>query len=84
MLMSLKLNFYFLVKKLFFYFFPGAYVNSCNSHTGATALHIAVESLDSPEEFEELLLCFLKYNIDMNSVALTGDTALNRALLRHR
>ncbi|RVE42749.1 hypothetical protein evm_012610 [Chilo suppressalis] len=62
----------------------GANVNACNSITGANVLHIAVESIDCPEEFEELLICLLEYNIDMNSTALTGDTALNRALLLHK
>ncbi|KAJ0181839.1 hypothetical protein K1T71_002561 [Dendrolimus kikuchii] len=59
----------------------GANVNACNSITGANALHIAVESINSAEEFEELLKCLLDFKIDMNSTALTGDTALNRALL---
>ncbi|OWR42419.1 putative ankyrin repeat-containing protein [Danaus plexippus plexippus] len=59
----------------------GANVNVCNSITGASALHIAVESVESPNNFEELLLCFLDYKIDVNATALTGDTALNRALL---
>ncbi|XP_061729376.1 ankyrin-2-like [Cydia pomonella] len=62
----------------------GAHVNSCNSITGATALHIAVESIDCPTIFEELLTCLLEYRIDMNAIALTGDTALNRALLLHK
>ncbi|CAG9784426.1 unnamed protein product [Diatraea saccharalis] len=62
----------------------GANVNACNSITGANALHIAVESIDCPEELEELLICLLEYNIDMNTTALTGDTALNRALLLHK
>lgn len=61
--------------------FTGANVNACNSITGASALHVAVESIDCPEEFEELLKYLLEYNIDMNSTALTGDTPLNRALL---
>ncbi|KAJ2953624.1 hypothetical protein O0L34_g1228 [Tuta absoluta] len=61
----------------------GANVNACNSITGANALHVAVENVNSPREFEELLICLLDYKIDMNSVALTGDTALNRALLLH-
>ncbi|XP_023943012.2 ankyrin-3-like [Bicyclus anynana] len=59
----------------------GANVNSCNSITGASALHIAVESIESAEEFEQLLVCLIEYKIDLNSTALTGDTALNRALL---
>ncbi|XP_045771523.1 CARD- and ANK-domain containing inflammasome adapter protein-like [Maniola jurtina] len=59
----------------------GANVNSCNSITGASALHIAVESIECPKEFEELLVCLIEYKIDLNSTALTGDTALNRALL---
>ncbi|KAM3964727.1 uncharacterized protein ACR2FA_001117 [Aphomia sociella] len=62
----------------------GANINACNSITGASALHIAVESIDCPKEFEELLMCLLEYKIDTNSTALTGDTALNRALLLHR
>ncbi|XP_026757186.2 ankyrin-3 [Galleria mellonella] len=62
----------------------GANVNACNSITGANALHIAVESIDCPKEFEELLVCLLEYKIETNSTALTGDTALNRALLLHR
>lgn len=61
--------------------FPGANVNSCNNITGANALHIAVESVESPEHFEVLLKCLLDYNIDMNAITLIGDTALNRALL---
>ncbi|KAL4708105.1 hypothetical protein ACJJTC_009884 [Scirpophaga incertulas] len=61
----------------------GANINACNSITGASALHIAVECVDLPE-FEELLTCLLEYNIDMNLTALTGDTALNRALLLHK
>ncbi|XP_028043180.1 putative ankyrin repeat protein RF_0381 isoform X3 [Bombyx mandarina] len=59
----------------------GANVNSCNNITGANALHIAVESVESPEHFEVLLKCLLDYNIDMNAITLIGDTALNRALL---
>lgn len=62
----------------------GANVNSCNSITGANALHIAVESIDVPEDFEEILKCLLEYKINMNVTALTGDTALNRALLLHK
>ncbi|XP_049869319.1 ankyrin-3 [Pectinophora gossypiella] len=65
----------------------GANVNACNSITGANALHIAAESTEYTiynfKEFEELLICLLEYRIDMNSTALTGDTALNRALLLH-
>lgn len=67
-----------------FFVFAGAHVNACNSITGATALHIAVESIDCPVVFEELLTCLLEYRIDMNAIALTGDTALNRALLLHK
>ncbi|CAG5022018.1 unnamed protein product [Parnassius apollo] len=59
----------------------GANVNCTNSITGANALHIAVESIECPKEFEELLNCLSQYHIDMNTTALTGDTALNRALL---
>ncbi|XP_060810922.1 serine/threonine-protein phosphatase 6 regulatory ankyrin repeat subunit C isoform X2 [Amyelois transitella] len=62
----------------------GANVNACNSITGASALHLAVESIDCPKEFEELLVCLLEYKIDTNATALTGDTALNRALLLHK
>ncbi|CAH2243410.1 jg9327 [Pararge aegeria aegeria] len=62
----------------------GANVNLCNSITGASALHIAVESLDYPEDFQELLACLIEYKIDLNATALTGDTALNRALLLHK
>uniref|UniRef100_A0A2A4K1M0 SOCS box domain-containing protein n=1 Tax=Heliothis virescens TaxID=7102 RepID=A0A2A4K1M0_HELVI len=62
----------------------GANANLCNSITGANVLHIAVESITSPEEFEELLKCVIDYKIDMNATALTGDTALNRALLLHK
>ncbi|XP_075992285.1 uncharacterized protein LOC142987424 [Anticarsia gemmatalis] len=59
----------------------GANVNSSNSITGVTALHVAVESVSVAEEFEELLKCLLDYKIDMNATALTGDTPLNRALI---
>ncbi|XP_038207814.1 ankyrin-2-like [Zerene cesonia] len=59
----------------------GANANICNSITGANALHIAVESVKCPNEFEELIISLLDYKIDMNTTALTGDTALNRALL---
>ncbi|CAH2104638.1 unnamed protein product [Euphydryas editha] len=59
----------------------GANINSCNSITGASALHIAVESIDCQNIFEDLLRCLLEYGVDLNITALTGDTALNRALL---
>lgn len=59
----------------------GANINCSNSITGANALHTAVENIECPKEFEEMLICLSEYNIDMNSTALTGDTALNRALL---
>lgn len=59
-------------------------MNSFNSIAGATALHIAVETVEDPEEFEQLLICLLEYKIDMNMTALTGDTALYRALLLHK
>ncbi|XP_050675784.1 ankyrin-3-like isoform X2 [Leptidea sinapis] len=59
----------------------GANVNACNIITGENALHIAIESIKCPKDFDELLMCFLDYKIDLNSTALTGDTALNRALL---
>lgn len=62
----------------------GANANLLNSITGANALHIAVESVDSHEDFEELLKCLIDYKIDLNATALTGDTALNRALLLHK
>ncbi|XP_068620849.1 ankyrin repeat domain-containing protein 50 [Battus philenor] len=59
----------------------GANINCSNSITGANALHIAVENIECPKEFEELLMCLSQYNIDINNTALTGDTALNRAVL---
>ncbi|XP_045510929.1 ankyrin repeat domain-containing protein 50-like [Colias croceus] len=62
----------------------GANANICNSITGANALHVAVESVKCPNEFEELIIWLLDYKIDMNTTALTGDTALNRALLLQR
>lgn len=62
----------------------GANANLLNSITGANALHIAVESVDSHEDFEELLKYLIDYKIDLNATALTGDTALNRALLLHK
>lgn len=63
------------------FYFSGANVNSCNSITGASALHIAVENIDEPNVFEELLKHLIEYKINMDTTALTGDTALNRALL---
>ncbi|KAJ8729440.1 hypothetical protein PYW08_001021 [Mythimna loreyi] len=62
----------------------GANSNLCNSITGANALHIAVESVAGLEDFEELLKCLIDHKIDLNATALTGDTALNRALLLHK
>ncbi|XP_041976210.1 ankyrin-3-like [Aricia agestis] len=62
----------------------GANANACNSITGASILHIAVEFIDCPKDFQDLLMYLLQYQIDMNAVALTGDTALNRALLLQR
>ncbi|CAG4944841.1 unnamed protein product [Colias eurytheme] len=62
----------------------GANANICNSITGANALHVAVESVKCPNEFEELIIWLLDYKVDMNTTALTGDTALNRALLLQR
>lgn len=62
----------------------GAVINARNSITGANALHNAVETIDSADEFEQLLKCLLEHNIDMNATALTGDTALNKALLMQR
>nr|XP_026487633.1 ankyrin-3-like [Vanessa tameamea] len=62
----------------------GANANSCNSITWANALHIAVESVDYYTDFEDLLVSLMDHNIDLNYTALTGDTALNRALLLHR
>ncbi|CAB3249985.1 unnamed protein product [Arctia plantaginis] len=62
----------------------GANVNSRNSITGENALHIAVESVYCSKVFEELLKLLLNNKIDMNAAALTGDTALNRALLLHK
>ncbi|KAG7311524.1 hypothetical protein JYU34_002570 [Plutella xylostella] len=59
----------------------GANVNSRNSITGANALHTAVEHVSDSAEFEDLLVTFVQHDIDINSTALTGDTALNRALL---
>lgn len=47
-------------------------------------MHIAVESVTDPEDFEEILKCLIDYKIDLNATALTGDTALNRALLLHK
>ncbi|CAH0700619.1 unnamed protein product [Spodoptera exigua] len=49
----------------------GANANLLNSITGANALHIAVESVDSHEDFEELLKCLIDYKIDLNASALT-------------
>lgn len=66
------------------FFLAGANVNACNSITGAYALHIAVENIDCPLQFEELLICLIEFNVDMSSIALTGDTPLNRALLLRR
>ncbi|XP_072936576.1 uncharacterized protein [Epargyreus clarus] len=62
----------------------GASINTCNSFTGINALHVLVESIDCPKEFEEVLVFLLKHKIDMNATSLTGDTALNRALLLQR
>ncbi|KPI93808.1 Ankyrin-2 [Papilio xuthus] len=59
----------------------GANVNGTNSITGANALHIAVENIENSKDFEDMLVCLTEHNIDMNATALTGDTALNRALL---
>ncbi|XP_045532457.1 ankyrin-3-like [Pieris brassicae] len=58
-----------------------ANINLCNNITGSNALHIAVESFKDLNQFEQLLLLLLEEKIDMNATALTGDTALNRALL---
>lgn len=77
-------NYNYHINVCIYYWFSGANVNSYNTFTGANALHIAIESEDTPQNFEKLLRCLLDYKIDMNATALTGDTALNRALLLQR
>ncbi|KOB70100.1 putative ankyrin repeat-containing protein [Operophtera brumata] len=62
----------------------GANVNACNSHTGASALHVAVEFSEDPREFESLLNLLMNHSIDLDKRASTQDTALNRAILLHK
>ncbi|GBP23948.1 Ankyrin-3 [Eumeta japonica] len=62
----------------------GANINSCNSITCANALHIIVDSVCNKDLLCEMIFCLLELGIDIDHVALSGDTALNRALLMHR